>query len=314
MNILVTGGNGYIGSHIIVELLENNFDNIIVVDDLSHSDVTIPNKIYQITQKYVTFYNMDIKSDQLKKVFENHVITHVIHLAGFKSVEESTKDPLKYYDCNVNGTIHLLKVMKEFNVKNLIFSSSATVYQPSLFLLNEQSPLAPSNPYGHTKLINELMLSDLCKTGDFNCTILRYFNPIGNHESGLLMELKSENVMPKLCNSLINNTPFYIYGQYNTRDYIHVVDLAKGHVAVMGQKGYHVYNLGSGKGTIVLELVTTMEHVLGKKINYEFRDARPGDVQTSICDPTKIKNELGWVAELSVEKMCIDTVTGLNLL
>ena len=320
MHILLTGGNGYIGSHIIVELLTNYPEiNIIVVDNLSHSEITIPHTIYKLTNKYVRLYNMDLRSDDLKTVFENHDITHVIHLAGLKSVGESTLNPLNYYDQNVGGTLNLLKYMQIFKVKNIIFSSSATVYQSSCLPLTEQSILAPSNPYGHTKLVIELLLSDLCRDLTFNCTILRYFNPIGNHPSGLLMELKGDNIMPKLCDSLINKKTFSIYGNYNSfdktaeRDFIHVVDLAKGHIAVLNQKGYHVYNLGTGKGVSVLELIKTMEKVSGQTINYAYQDRRPGDVAFILCDPSKIKNELGWQTTLTVEDMCKDVLTGLKV-
>ena len=316
MKILVTGGNGYIGSHIIVELL-SICNDIIVVDNLSHSDITTTHKIYKITQKCISFYNMDLRSENLRTVFEKHAITHVIHLAGLKSVAESMFDPLEYYDQNVNSTICLLKLMKEFNVNHIIFSSSAMVYENSSVMVNEHSILAPSNPYGHTKLVIELLLSDMCKNANFNCTILRYFNPIGNHPSGLLMELKGENVMPKLCDSLINNTLFNIYGfpnEYHAiRDFIHVVDLAKGHVAVLEQKGYHVYNLGTGKGTSVLELLTTMEQVSNKKINYTFKDKRPGDAEFLVCDPSKIKKELGWQTTYDLSEMCKDVLTALKV-
>ncbi len=316
MNILITGGNGYIGSHIIVELLKQDV-NIIVVDNLSHSDISIPNRIYKITNKCVTFYNMNLNSELLRTIFEKHHITHVIHLAGLKSVEESTKNPLLYYEENVNSTIHLLKVMKEFHVNHIIFSSSATVYQSSLSLLNEQSTLAPSNPYGHTKLTIELLLYDMCKDPDFNCTILRYFNPIGNHSSGLLMDFKSQNIMPKIVESMTNKTVFHIYGQYEygsaIRDYIHVVDLAKGHIAVLGKKGYHVYNLGTGKGTSVLELIKMMEKVSDLSIPYIYKDKRDGDVEHSVCDPSKIKHELGWETTLTLEEMCRDVMTGVKL-
>ncbi len=314
--ILVTGGNGYIGSHIIVELLAI-YDNVIVVDNLSHSDIKTMHKIYEITHKCVSFYNIDLRSDMLRSVFESHAITHVIHLAGLKSVNQSMSDPLEYYDQNVGGSLNLLKLMKEFNVNHIIFSSSAMVYENSSVMLNEHSILAPSNPYGHTKLVVELVLSDMSKNPNFNCTILRYFNPIGNHSSGLLMAFNGENVMPKLCESLINNVPFNIYGlqnQYNAiRDFIHVVDLAKGHMAVLDQKGYHVYNLGTGKGTSILELLKTMENVSGKKINYNFKDKRPGDSEFLVCDPFKIKKELGWQTTYDLTKMCEDVVTALKI-
>ena len=319
MQILLTGGNGYIGSHIIVELLSNTNHDIIVVDNLSHSDVTVPHKIYKLTKKYVTFYNIDLRDEKLKTVFEKHNITHVIHLAGLKSVGESNTNPLSYYDHNVAGTINLLKIMKEYKVNTIIFSSSATVYQNATHLLHEQSILAPSNPYGHTKLVVELLLSDLCKDPEFNCVILRYFNPIGNHPSGSLMELKGDNIIPKLSDSLINNTTFKIYGQYDTpdtsaiRDYIHVVDLARGHIAVLEQKGYHVYNLGSGKGTSVLQLLNTMEKISGHKINYEYGERRLGDLGSVVCDPSKIKKELGWETIYDLQTMCQDILTGLKV-
>lgn len=318
MKILLTGGLGYIGSHICVELLTEGHD-VIVIDNLSHSDVTIPHKIYQITDKCIILYNLDLRSEEIRMVFEKHAITHVIHLAGLKSVRQSTIDPLTYYDHNVSGTINLLKIMKEYQVNHLIYSSSATVYQPGLHLINETTDLSPSNPYGHTKLVVEILLHDLCKNTNFHCTILRYFNPIGNHASGLLIELNSENVMPKLCQSLMNQSTFIIYGKYDTidqtaiRDYIHVVDLAKGHLACLTQSGYHIYNLGSGKGTSVLELLKTMQFILNKEIDFTYQERRSGDVAHLVCDASKIKQELGWETKLSIEDMCRDVYTALKI-
>src|SRR5258708_6996658 len=263
MNILITGGLGYLGSHICVELLLNTTFNIIVVDNLSNSDIKTCEKIYKITNKTIKFYNVDIKDfDGLNFVFNVHKIDKVIHLAALKSVNESVNNPLTYYDNNVNGTINLLKVMKLYNVNFLVFSSSATVYKPSDDMLKEEDDLQPCNPYGHTKLMIEQILKDM---KDLNCVILRYFNPIGNHSSGILIDIHGENLIPHICKSIINNTPLNIYGNdYNTidgtgiRDYIHVCDLAKAHTAVLNCCCKHIYNLGTGKGTSVLQLINEM--------------------------------------------------------
>lgn len=306
--ILVTGGLGYIGSHICVELVNYN---VIVLDNLCNSNKEIIQDINRITNKPITFYNVSINdSEALDDVFNKNSIDVVIHLAALKSVNDSVNNPLAYYYNNVTGTLNLLSIMKKYGVKNFIFSSSATVYKTSNDMLHEDCELGPINPYGNTKWMIETILKDLT---DFNCTILRYFNPIGNNQNGLLYNHCGSNIMPSIGNAIKNNTALPIFGgDYDTidgtciRDYVHVIDLAKAHVAVMNQQGYHVYNIGTGVGTSVLQLVQKMG------VKYYITERREGDVQTYVCDPSKIYKELGWKTELTIDDMCKDTLHGIN--
>lgn len=308
--ILLTGGLGYIGSHICVELLNSNY-SVVVVDKLINSNISIVEDIKTITGKDIIFYNADINDKiRLDNIFSGHKIDYVIHLAALKSVPESVNEPLKYYYNNVTGTLTLLSIMKKYGVNNIIFSSSAAVYKPCDYSLNEECELGPINPYGNTKWINEQILKDV----GMDTVVLRYFNPIGNHSSGLLFNKYGSNVMPKIGEALINNATFNICGNdYNTndgtciRDYVHVVDIAKGHLAALrAPSGYHVYNLGTGVGTSVLQLVNKMG------VNYKIVNRREGDAAISLCDPTKIYKELGWKTTLTLDDMCKDTLTGIK--
>lgn len=321
MNILLLGGNGYIGSHICIELLLNTNNNVIIVDNLINSDLTIISKIQKITKKTFLFYNVDITNIfALEEVFEKNKIDKIIHLAALKSVSESTINPLLYYDNNVNGTINVIKLMKKYHVTDIVFSSSATVYKSKNEPLTEDSELEPINPYGNTKYIIEKLLKDLYQSDNtYNCVILRYFNPIGNHSSGLIVDYHSSNLFAHICKSIINNTPVHIYGNdYDTvdgtgiRDYIHVVDLAQCHLKALSCKGYKLYNVGTGRGTSVLELITITEKIYNKKIPYIYMARRSGDVPVYICNIELIKKELEWTPIYNIEDMCKDVITGLN--
>ncbi|ELK20658.1 UDP-glucose 4-epimerase [Anoxybacillus flavithermus TNO-09.006] len=324
MTILVTGGAGYIGSHTCVELLNAGYD-IIVVDSFINSKPEALKRVSEITGKEFPVYHIDLlEKEQLEEVFSNHSIDAVIHFAGLKAVGESVEMPLHYYHNNVTGTIHLCKVMQEYGVKNIVFSSSATVYGiPKRVPITEDFPLQATNPYGRTKLMTEEMLRDLYVSDqDWSIVLLRYFNPIGAHPSGLIGEDPSgipNNLMPYITQVAVGKLKeLRVFGNdYPTidgtgvRDYIHVVDLAKGHVKALEKvllqtTGVEAYNLGTGKGYSVLELVAAFEKVTGIKIPYKIVDRRPGDVAICYADPTKAKKELGWVAERGIEDMCRD--------
>lgn len=312
--VLLTGGLGYIGSHLVIELLKNY--NVIIVDNTIHHE-KILYKINQLTDKSFLFYNYDINSIHFEQVFCNH-IDKVIHLAGLKSVPESVKNPLTYYDNNVSGTINLLKLMEKYNINNIIFSSTAFIYKCNEHL-TELSELDPKTPYGYSKYMIEQILKDVNVNENFNCVILRYFNPIGNHPSGILTD-NSHNIIPLLCKSILNDTKFIIHGNdYNTldgtciRDYIHVMDLVKAHLSVLDKQGFNIYNLGTGNGISVLTLIKSMENALGLKINYVYGPRRDGDLETLVCNADKIKNEIGWTCDYSINDMCRDIVTGLKL-
>lgn len=304
-NILITGGLGYIGSHISVLLLNLNY-NIIVIDNLSNTTYDIYDNICNITNKQFTLYTYDITDKLLlQTVFEKHSIDSIIHLAGLKSVNDSITNPLNYYNNNVTGTIILLILMKLYNVNNIIFSSSATVYKPSNNVLTEESLTEPINPYGHTKL----MVEQIMKDSNLNCTILRYFNPIGNHPSGSIGNFNGNNLVPKIYEAIRGNKPLHIFGNdYNTpdgtclRDYIHVMDLADAHIYVLNCKGYNVYNVGTGIGTSVLQLVTKLN------IPYIFTNRRDGDTPILVCDITKMK-ELGWTPKYDIDYMCKNIIS-----
>ena len=324
MNILVTGGAGYIGSHTCVELLNNNFD-IVVLDNLSNSSCKSLERVEQITGKKVKFYEGDIlDSEILDKIFCENSIDGVIHFAGLKAVGESVQKPLLYYKNNVEGTINLCETMQRHNVKNIVFSSSATVYGRNEPPLCESTPTGDcSNPYGRTKYFIEEILKDLyIADNSWNIVLLRYFNPIGAHESGMIGENPNgipNNLMPYLSQVAIGKLPVLnIFGNdYDTpdgtciRDYIHVVDLAKGHIKAVEKVaescGLKTYNLGTGNGYSVLEIVNAFEKATGVKLNYKFAPRREGDLPSVYSNPSLAKEELGWTAQFGIEQMCRDT-------
>jgi UDP-glucose 4-epimerase len=323
--ILVTGGAGYIGSHTIVELLEEGFD-VVVLDNLSNSSSLSLNRIQSITGNRPMFIEGDIRdSAVLDKVFTSNRIDAVIHFAGLKAIGNSVERPLEYYDNNVNGSIKLLTSMREHNIKKIIFSSSAAVYgHPSTLPINEEMPLGiPTNPYGMTKLMIENILGDICSSDpEWRIARLRYFNPVGAHASGLIGEdprSMPNNLMPLIAQTAFGKLPqLSVFGDdYPTadgsaiRDYIHVVDLAKGHLAALQkcetQPGLHTFNLGTGRGHSVLEMIRTFEKVNRVKVPYTIKGRRAGDVAACYADTSLATDSLGWVAKLSIENMCHDT-------
>lgn len=324
MAILITGGAGYIGSHTCIELLNNNY-KIIVVDNLSNSSIESLNRVKEITGKQFKFYKENVLNrEKMNEVFLENNIEAVIHFAGFKAVGESTTIPLTYYYNNIISTIVLCDVMQKHNVKNFIFSSSATVYgTPKTSPITEEFPLSVTNPYGQTKLMIEQIMRDVAKADDeWSIALLRYFNPFGAHQSGRIGEDPNgipNNLMPYVTQVAVGKLKeLNIFGNdYPTkdgtgvRDYIHVVDLAKGHVKalekVLKTKGIEAYNLGTGKGYSVLEMVKAFEKVSGKKIPYKVIGRRPGDVAICFADVSKAKRELGWEAEYGLEEMCVDS-------
>ena len=324
VQVLVTGGTGYIGSHTVVELMASNFE-VVVVDDFSNSSPEVLNRLKIIIGQNIRFYKGSILDKELiNQIFRENHIQIVIHFAAHKAVGESVYNPLKYYDNNVVGTLSLLEVMVANGVKNIVFSSSATVYgMNNLSPLTEDLPTSAINPYGNTKLMNEQILCDLANADpDWSITNLRYFNPIGAHETGLIGEAPNgvpSNLMPYITQVAIGKLEaLSIYGaDYDTpdgtgvRDYIHVVDLAKGHVIAvkhnLKSKGTNVYNLGTGQGYSVLDLVNAFEKENNIKIPYIIKNRRPGDVATCYADTTKAEKELGWKSEKSIEDMVIDS-------
>lgn len=325
MAILITGGAGYIGSHTVVELLSSGYE-IIIIDNLYNSSKTALERVKAITNKNFKFYEGDIlDKDILNKIFTENKIDSVIHFAGLKAVGESSEIPLKYYENNVTGTITLCKVMAQHNCKKLVFSSSATVYGDSnISPLNEEMPVgATTNPYGTSKYMIELILTDLYKSdNDFGICLLRYFNPIGAHESGLIGEDPNgipNNLMPRITQTAVGKFPYLtVFGtDYDThdgtgvRDYIHVVDLAKGHIKAVEKlkntKGLFTYNLGTGTGYSVYDLVNAFEKASGLKIPCKEEERRPGDLATCYSDPSKAEKELGWKAEKTLDDMCADS-------
>ncbi len=325
MSILVTGGTGFIGSHTVVELL-NRGEDIVIVDNLSNSKIEMCDKIKKITGKDFKFYKVDILDrEKLEEVFKENNITDVIHFAGLKAVGESCKKPIEYYHNNVTGTLVLVDLMRKYNCKNIVFSSSATVYgDPKTLPIKEDFPLSTTNPYGTTKLMIERILTDIQKAdNEWNVILLRYFNPIGAHTSGEIGEEPNgipNNLMPFInyvaCGKLKKLSVFG--NDYNThdgtgvRDYIHVVDLAIGHLKSLDKiktmsGGVEVYNLGTGTGYSVLDIVKAFEKANNIKIDYEISPRRPGDIAACYADPTKAKEELGWVATRSLEEMCKDS-------
>ena len=320
--VLVTGGLGFIGSHTVVELLKNKFE-VVIIDNLSNSKIGVLDKLKKITGKEIKFYQNDVSDKKaLTKIFKENKINGVIHFAGYKAVGESVEKPLMYYRNNIDSTLSLLEVMKDFNCYNIIFSSSATVYgKPASLPIYEDFPLSTTNPYGTTKLFIEQILKDLyISDNKWNITILRYFNPIGAHESGLIGEDPNgipNNLMPYIVKVANNELPcLNIFGDdYDTvdgtgvRDYIHVVDLANGHVLALKnkKKGLKIYNLGTGRGTSVLELVNTFQKVNNININKKIVDRRPGDIDACFASCDKAFKELGFKACKSIEDMCRDS-------
>jgi len=327
MNILVTGGAGYIGSHTLIELAEANYD-FIVYDNLSNSSEESIKRVSKIINKNITFIKGDIRDkNRLKEVFENYKIEAVIHFAGLKAVGESVQKPLKYYDNNVCGTLKLLEVMKEYNCKKIVFSSSATVYgDPQTTPITEDFPVGnTTNPYGTSKYMIERILKDLyISDSSFKIAILRYFNPVGAHPSGMIGEDPNgipNNLMPFITQVAVGKREYLnIFGNdYDThdgtgvRDYIHVMDLANAHVKAIEYLNKSdnikplIVNLGTGKGYSVLDVVKAFEKVSGKKIAYKIVNRRPGDVAKVYADPTLANKILGWKAEKTLEDMCRDS-------
>lgn len=322
MTILVTGGAGYIGSHTCVELLSSGYD-VIVVDNLCNSSKKAIDRVKQITGKTIQFYKADIRNKQtLDVIFDTENIDAVIHFAGLKAVGESVSMPLAYYENNIGGTVSLCKVMAAHGCKNIIFSSSATVYgKTNTPPLSEDLPKGVcTNPYGWTKWMIEQILTDLHTADDaWNVILLRYFNPIGAHGSGLIGEDPKgipNNLLPYVAQVAVGKHPcLNVFGNdYDTpdgtgvRDYIHVVDLARGHVTALERMdGVKTYNLGTGRGYSVLDVVNAFEKVCGHPIPYEIKPRRPGDIATCFSDPAKAERELGWIAKYGIKEMCADT-------
>ena len=324
MSILVTGGAGYIGSHTVVELLERD-EEIVIVDNFVNSKPEALDKIKKITGKDFKFYEVDILDEEnLEKVFTENDIESVIHFAGLKAVGESVAKPIEYYHNNITGTLVLLKLMKKYNCKKIVFSSSATVYgDPEVVPITENCKVGgTTNPYGTTKLFIERILQDVCVAdSNFSVAVLRYFNPIGAHSSGLIGEDPNDipnNLMPYITGVAVGKLEILsVFGSdYSTkdgtgvRDYIHVVDLAKGHLKALdkirGEAGVQIYNLGTGNGYSVLEIVNTFMKVNNIEVKYKIAERRPGDIAVCFADPTKAKEELGWTAEKGIEEMCKD--------
>ena len=325
MKILVTGGLGFIGSHAVVELLDADYE-VVVIDNLYNSSIDVIDKIKEITGKNFAFYQNDVCDlDALEKIFSEHKIDAVIHFAGYKAVGESVREPIMYYENNLLSTLHLCKKMIEHECFNIIFSSSATVYgDPEVLPITEDSKVGgTTNPYGTSKLMIERILKDICISNPkFTAIVLRYFNPIGAHKSGLIGEKPNgipNNLMPYIVRVASGELEILsVFGNdYDThdgtgvRDYIHVVDLAKGHLKAIDKavksEGIYYYNLGTGTGYSVLDLVTNFEKVNGVKVPYKIVDRRPGDIAACYADPTKAYNELGWKAEYGVEDMMRDS-------
>ncbi|SDQ22219.1 UDP-glucose 4-epimerase GalE [Streptococcus equinus] len=322
--ILVTGGAGFIGSHTCIELL-NAGHEVVILDNLCNSSSKSLEIVERETNKTLRFYEQDIRDEkQLEKIFDNEKIEGVIHFAGLKAVGESSIIPLDYYDNNIAGTLNLLKVMKNHNCKNIIFSSSATVYgSPKTVPIKEDFSLSVTNPYGRTKLMLEEILTDLYNSdNEWNVVLLRYFNPIGAHESGDLGEDPKgvpNNLLPYITQVAVGKLERVgVFGNdYDTkdgtgvRDYIHVVDLAKGHVAALQKlaagSGLSVYNLGTGKGYSVLDMIKNMSEVVGFDIPYQILPRRKGDIATCYADASKAKEELGWEAKYDIYRMCQDS-------
>ena len=324
MKILVTGGAGYIGSHTCVELLNENYD-VVVLDNLSNSSEEALNRVKNITGKSLDFYKADLLNKQdIHDIFSKHKIDAVIHFAGLKAVGESVDIPLKYFHNNITGTLNLFEAMDDFSVKNIVFSSSATVYgDPASLPIKENFPLSATNPYGRTKLMIEEILQDLYVSDKrWNIALLRYFNPVGAHESGQIGEDPAgipNNLVPYISKVAVGILEkVNVFGNdYDTldgtgvRDFIHVKDLALGHIKTLPKlftnPGVVIYNLGTGQGYSVIEMIKGFEKASGKKIAYKIVDRRPGDIAACFADPLKAKKELGWQADKTLDDMCKDT-------
>ena len=326
MTILVTGGAGFIGSHTCVELLNAGYD-IVIVDNLYNSSEKSLDRVKELTGKDFAFYPYDIRDkENMRKIFENHKIDACIHFAGLKAVGESVRKPLEYYDNNIGGTLALCEVMREYGCKKIVFSSSATVYGSSNIspLKEDMKTGGTTNPYGTTKYMIEIILDDFHKgDNEWAVTLLRYFNPIGAHKSGRIGENPNgipNNLMPYITQVAIGKLPYLnVFGDdYDThdgtgvRDYIHVVDLAIGHVKAVDkilrdEPAVNVYNLGTGNGYSVLDIVKAFEQASGQKIEYKIAPRRPGDLDVCYSDATKAFNELGWKAERGLLEMCEDS-------
>ncbi len=323
--VLVTGGAGYIGSHTVIELVTAGYD-VVIVDNLYNSKTEAVKRVEEILGKKLKFYIADIcDKDAMRKVFKENDITSVINFAGYKAVGESVGKPIEYYENNIGGMLALIDVMREFNCKNLVFSSSATVYgNPHKVPITEDFPLSTTNPYGSTKLFIEYILKDLAKADpEFNIAILRYFNPIGAHPSGKIGEDPNgipNNLCPyitKVCVGKLKEV--HVFGNdYPTpdgtgvRDYIHVVDLARGHVLavkkLMQKSGLFIVNLGTGKGYSVLEMINAFSKALGRDIPYVIDPRRPGDIPECYADPTLAQKTIGFKAEKTLDDMCRDAL------
>ena len=325
MRILVTGGAGYIGSHTCVELLNEGYE-VVIVDNLYNANKKAVDRIEEITGKKVTFYEADIcDKEAMDAIFDKEDVQAVIHFAGLKAVGESVAKPWEYYENNIAGTLTLVDVMRKHNVKNIIFSSSATVYgDPAIIPITEECPKGQcTNPYGWTKSMLEQILTDIQKADpEWNVVLLRYFNPIGAHKSGTIGENPNgipNNLMPYITQVAVGKLKeLGVFGNdYDTpdgtgvRDYIHVVDLAKGHVKALkkleDKSGLSIYNLGTGKGYSVLDIVKNFEAATGVKIPYVIKARRPGDIATCYSDASKAERELGWKAENGIREMCADS-------
>lgn len=322
--VLVTGGVGYIGSHTVLELLTAGYE-VIVADNLCNSNLKCLQRVEKLAGRTAKFYKVDIRDKEaMASLFADHRIDSVIHFAGLKAVGESVAKPLLYYQVNVQGTLNLIEVMKDAGCNNIVFSSSATVYgDPASVPVTEDFPTGPTNPYGHSKLFNEQILSDFAAANpEMNVGLLRYFNPVGAHPSGEIGEDPKgipNNLMPFIQQVAVGKRPHLsIFGSdYPTpdgtgvRDYIHVVDLAKGHLAALrkleSNPGCVTYNLGTGTGYSVLDMVKAYSRACGRELAYEMAARRPGDVGVVYADPAYAKQELGWVAELGLEAMCADS-------
>lgn len=323
MKILVTGGAGYIGSHTCVELLNNDYE-VVVVDNLYNSCEEALNRVEKITGKTLTFYEGDLlDQDLLEEIFDNEKPEAVIHFAGYKAVGESVEKPIEYYHNNITGTLLLCDVMRRYDCKKIVFSSSATVYgDPAFVPITEDCPKGViTNPYGQTKSMIEQILTDIqVSDPEWNVTLLRYFNPIGAHSSGLIGEDPKgipNNLVPYIARVAVGKLEkLGVFGNdYDTpdgtgvRDYIHVVDLAAGHVQALRhmKQGVSIYNLGTGQGYSVLDVVKAYSKACGKEIPYEIKPRRAGDIAACYSDPTKAKEELGWEAKYGIEEMCRDS-------
>lgn len=323
MTILVTGGAGFIGSHTCLELLNKGYE-VVVVDNLCNSSAESLKRVEQLTGKKIKFYKTDLLDKEgLEKIFTTEKIHAVIHFAGLKAVGESVERPLEYYHNNVTGTLILCQVMGKHGVKSIVFSSSATVYgMPKTVPIREDFPLSVTNPYGRTKLMIEEILQDFYVSDpQWNITLLRYFNPIGAHESGMIGEDPKgipNNLVPYVTQVAVGKLEYlHVFGNdYDTpdgtgvRDYIHVVDLAIGHVRAIehmnDKEGVKIYNLGTGNGYSVLDIIHAFEKVVGKEIPYKIEERRSGDISTCYADPSHAKEGLDWVATRDLQKMCED--------